>query len=165
MADTQQKYKKHELRDHIYQLPDTYIGSIEKTLLKTFIYNDDEKRMIEKEIEYVPGLYKIFDEVLVNAVDQTARLKAEIASGKKDVKPVKTIKINVDQKTGYIEVMNDGDGIDIEKHASYENIWIPELIFGELLTSTNYDPEKKNFGVVKMVMVLNWPIFFQRNLL
>ena len=56
MADTQQKYKKHELRDHIYQLPDTYIGSIEKTLLKTFIYNDDEKRMIEKEIEY--GTFK-----------------------------------------------------------------------------------------------------------
>lgn len=147
MADTQQKYKKHELRDHIYQLPDTYIGSIEKTTIKTFLYNTDEKRMVEKEIEYVPGLYKIFDEVLVNAIDQTSRLKKDIASGKKDVKPVKTIKITVDPKTGYIEVMNDGDGIDIEKHASYDNIWIPELIFGELLTSTNYDPgEEKLWG-------------------
>ena len=140
---TQEKYKKHELRDHIYELPDTYIGSVERTLLKTFVYDDASKRMVEREIEYVPGLYKIFDEVLVNALDQSSRLKSEIADGKKDVKMVKTIKINVDQKTGYIEVMNDGDGIDIEKHKSYENIWIPELIFGELLTSTNYDPSQE----------------------
>jgi len=145
--EAQEKYKKHELRDHIYELPDTYVGSVERTVLKTFIYSDEAKKMVEQEIEYVPGLYKIFDEVLVNSLDQTARLKSEIANGKKDVKLVKTIKINVDQKTGYIEIMNDGDGIDIEKHASYENIWIPELIFGELLTSTNYDTgEEKLWG-------------------
>uniref|UniRef100_A0A6C0CT18 DNA topoisomerase (ATP-hydrolyzing) n=1 Tax=viral metagenome TaxID=1070528 RepID=A0A6C0CT18_9ZZZZ len=141
--DIQEKYKKHELRDHIYQLPDTYIGSVERTILKTWLYDPINKRMIEKEIEYVPGLYKIYDEILVNAIDQSSRLKAEVKAGKKDVKPLKQIHIDIDRKTGIIEVINDGDGIDIEKHASYNNVWIPELIFGELLTSTNYDPEQE----------------------
>ena len=111
--DVQDKYKKHELRDHIYQLPDTYIGSVEHTLIKTFVYDDSSKRMTERDFEYVPGLYKIYDEILVNSIDQGARLKADAKAGKKDVKPVKTIRIKIDKSTGYIEVMNDGDGIDI----------------------------------------------------
>jgi DNA topoisomerase II len=139
----QDKYKKHELRDHIYEIPDTYIGSVSLTQLKTYIFDDASKRMVEKELEYVPGLYKIYDEVLVNALDQSMRLKAEIAKGGKDVKSLKTIRINVNKETGTIEVMNDGDGIDIEKHEQYNNIWIPELIFGELLTSTNYNQEEE----------------------
>jgi len=141
------KYKKHELRDHIYNLPDTYIGSIEATPLESWIYDETTKKMTKKMLSVVPGLYKIFDEVLVNAIDQSMRLKSELASGKEDVKPLKVIKINVNKTTGTIEVLNDGDGIDIEKHPEYNNIWIPELIFGELLTSTNYDPnEEKLWG-------------------
>lgn len=138
----QQKYKKHELRDHIYEIPDTYIGSVSLTQIKTYIYDEETKKMVEKDLEYVPGLFKIYDEVLVNALDQSMRLKAEIAKGSKDVKPLKNIKINIDKTSGTIEIFNDGDGIDIEKHAQYNNIWIPELIFGELLTSTNYNPEE-----------------------
>lgn len=141
------KYKKHELRDHIYNLPDTYIGSIEATPLESWIYDEDSKKMTKKMLSVVPGLYKIFDEVLVNAIDQSMRLKSEVASGKEDVRSLKVIKINVNKSTGTIEVLNDGDGIDIEKHPEYNNIWIPELIFGELLTSTNYDPtEEKLWG-------------------
>jgi len=74
-------------------------------LLKTYVFDDESKRMVEHEIEYVPGLYKIYDEILVNAIDQTARLKADIKAGKKDVKPVKTIRINIHKDTGYIEVL------------------------------------------------------------
>jgi DNA topoisomerase-2 len=143
MAQVQEKYKKHELRDHIYEIPDTYIGSVNLTQIKTYVYEDGSKRMTEKEIDYVPGLYKIYDEVLVNALDQSMRLKAEVAKGIKDVKPLKQISIKVDKKTGQIEIMNDGDGIDVEKHTTYNNIWIPELIFGELLTSTNYNQEEE----------------------
>ena len=43
-------------------------------------------------------------------------------------------------------MVNDGNGIDIAQHPEY-NIWIPELIFGHLRTSTNYDKtEKKIVG-------------------
>jgi DNA topoisomerase II len=139
----QNKYKKHELRDHIYSISDTYIGSTEPTQLKTYIYDDKTEMMIEKEIEYVPGLYKIYDEIFTNALDHATRLKMEMKNGKTDVKPVKNIRINIDRETGRIEVMNDGDGIDIQKQKEYDDVWIPELIFGELLTSTNYDKDEE----------------------
>jgi DNA topoisomerase II len=141
-----QKYKKHELRDHIYQIPDTYIGSVEPTQLETYLFDEETKRMNKRTITYVPGLYKIFDEIIVNALDHGMRLKADIKAKKDDVRPLKAIRIDIDQETGMVEVMNDGDGIDIEEHPAHK-VPIPQLIFGELLTSTNYDPnEEKLWG-------------------
>ena len=139
LEDVSKKYTKRELRDHIYSLPDTYIGSIDKTQIETYVYDNETSKMVKKVITYVPGLYKIFDEIIVNALDHIMRLKEEIKKGKEDVKPVKNVRIKIDRKTGYIEVENDGDGIDIEKHQGENNIYVPQLIFGELLTSTNYD--------------------------
>ena len=95
--------------------------------------------MITDELTYIPGLLKIFDEVIVNAIDHSMRLKADEASGKEDIKHVKNIKVNIDKETGQIIIMNDGNGVDIKKHSRYGDLWIPELIFGELLTSTNYN--------------------------
>ena len=139
----EEKYKKHTLLTHIREIPDTYIGSIEPHPLTTYLYHPESQRFAEETISYVPGFYKIFDEVLVNALDQVARLTNDIQSGKTDVRPVKTIKVAIDRVTGWITVTNDGDGIDIEKHSGYDNIWIPELIFGELLTGTNYDTSEE----------------------
>ena len=138
------KYKKYELLEHIQSLPDTYIGSTELTKIKTYIYCDENKKMVEKEITYIPGLLKIFDEVVVNAIDHSMRLKSET---KENIKHVKNIKITIDKSDGKISIFNDGNGIDIEKHSEYNDIWIPELIFGELLTSTNYDKtQEKTWG-------------------
>ena len=138
------KYKKYELLEHIQSLPDTYIGSTELTKIKTYIYCDENKKMVEKEITYIPGLLKIFDEVVVNAIDHSMRLKSET---KENIKHVKNIKITIDKSDGTISIYNDGNGIDIEKHSEYNDIWIPELIFGELLTSTNYDKtQEKTWG-------------------
>ena len=140
--DLDEKYKKHELRSHIYSLPDTYIGSIEPSSIETYVFNDTKKKMEKRELLYIQGLYKIYDEIIVNAIDQSMRLKTEMENGRPDIKPLKTIRITIDQSTGYIEVMNDGDGIDVEMHPTY-NVLIPELIFGELLTSTNYNAEEE----------------------
>ena len=141
------KYRKHELRDHVYNLPDTYVGSAEKTPFETYVYDDAQKRMAKKEVVYVPALLKIFDEVVVNAIDQCMRLKVQSESDTKhDAKQVKNIWITADKASGKLSVMNDGDGIDIDKHPEF-SVWIPELIFGELLTSTNYDQnEEKVWG-------------------
>lgn len=81
-------------------------------------------------ITFVPGLYKIVDEILVNAADNKVR-----DANMKNLK----VTIDVDNKT--ISVYNDGKGIPIEMHAT-EGIWIPELIFGQLLTSSNYDDDE-----------------------
>jgi DNA topoisomerase-2 len=141
------KYKKYELLEHILALPDTYIGSIEPQKITSYIYDEATKKMVADELTYIPGLLKIFDEVIVNAIDHCMRLRADEEKGKEDIKHVKNIKVTIDKVSGRITIMNDGNGVDIKKHSSYGDLWIPELIFGELLTSTNYDKgEEKIWG-------------------
>jgi DNA topoisomerase II len=143
----EEKYKKYELLEHILALPDTYIGSIESQKINSYVFDSATNKMDTDELTYIPGLLKIFDEVIVNAIDHSMRLKAEEAKGKENIKHVKNIKVSIDKNTGVISVHNDGNGIDIKKHSTYGDLWVPELIFGELLTSTNYDKgEEKIWG-------------------
>lgn len=53
-----------------------------------------------------------------------------------------TIKVNINKEEGTISIYNNGKGIPIEIHKE-EKIWVPELIFGHLLTSSNYDDSEK----------------------
>jgi DNA topoisomerase II len=143
----EEKYKKYELLEHILALPDTYIGSIEPQKITSYVFDETSKKMEMTELTYNPGLLKCFDEVIVNAIDHSMRLKAEEAKGKENIKHVKNIKVSIDRETGTISVFNDGNGVDIKKHSTYGDLWVPELIFGELLTSTNYDKgEEKIWG-------------------
>ena len=64
-------YQKKTPLEHILLRPDTYIGSTEKQQQKMWVHNGEE--LVHEEIEYVPGLYKIFDEILVNAADNKVR--------------------------------------------------------------------------------------------
>ena len=136
------KYKKYELREHIYNIPDTYIGSVNNTTLELYLFDDSTKKMEPKDITYVPGLLKIFDEVIVNAIDHSVRLILEEQQGKENVKHVKTIKVNVDKTSGQISIYNDGNGIDVVIHETLQ-VYIPELITGTLLTSTNYNHQEE----------------------
>jgi DNA topoisomerase-2 len=129
--------KKTQL-EHIIDIPDTYIGSVEKTDVDTWIYNEEDDKIIYKNIKYIPGLYKIFDEVLVNAIDQHVRTEHD----EKIVNKVNTIKVNFDIENNKISVYNNGEGIPIVEHKEH-NVWVPELIFGHLLTSSNYDKNEK----------------------
>jgi DNA topoisomerase-2 len=129
--------KKTQL-EHIIDLPDTYIGSVEKTELETWVLDESGESMIFKSISYIPGLYKIFDEVLVNAIDQHVRIEND----KNFKNKVTTIKVNFDVENNIISVYNNGEGIPIVEHKEH-NVWVPELIFGHLLTSSNYDKNEK----------------------
>jgi DNA topoisomerase II len=141
-SDDENKYKRYEPHEHVLARPSMYIGSVEKDTVNTWVWSPDEQKMIKKTIEYVPGLYKIYDEILVNAIDHHVRLKTTTASADAKVNLVKKINVTIDKETGKIEVFNDGDGIDILKHSEYD-IYIPELIFGNMLTSTNYDDDQE----------------------
>ena len=132
--DLSKQYRKHTHREHILSLPDTYIGSIENTAEEHFIV--DGERFVQQEINpFNPGFYKLFDELLVNAHDQVIRLRQ-----KKSDNPVKDIDVNIENNV--ITIRNTGESIDVAKHPEYD-VYIPQLIFGELLTSTNYDKEEK----------------------
>jgi DNA topoisomerase-2 len=128
-----EKYVKLNPEEHVLHRPGMYIGSIDKDNVDTWILNEDGSRMIKKTIEYIPGLFKIFDEIVANATDHAIRLGETDSSNK-----VKNIKIEVNKDTGIISVFNDGEGIEIAEHPQHK-MYIPQLIFGNLLTSTNYD--------------------------
>lgn len=135
---TNKKYMKKTHHEHILDLPDTYAGSIENSKTEMYIYDEEEKIMKLKTIEYIPALYKIFDEIIVNAADHAVRLNSDEKAENK----VTTIKINIDQENNEISVYNNGDGIDIE-YDEDNKMYNPQLIFGELLTSENYDNNKE----------------------
>ncbi len=103
--------KKTQL-EHIIDLPDTYIGSVEKTELETWVLDESGENIVFKSISYIPGLYKIFDEVLVNAIDQHVRIEND----KNFKNKVTTIKVNFDVEQNVISVYNNGEGIPIVEH-------------------------------------------------
>ena len=113
--------------EHIIKRPDTYIGSTEHATQHMWVYSSATEEMENREVSFVPGLYKIFDEIVVNAADN-----------KHNDKNMNEIRVTVDRASGEISVWNNGRGIPIEMH-SKEKMYIPELIFGHLLTSSNYD--------------------------
>ena len=57
-------YQKKTQREHILLRPDSYIGSTEAANKSMWIWDEDKRAIVMKEITYSPGLYKIFDEVL-----------------------------------------------------------------------------------------------------
>ena len=58
---------------------------------------------------------------------------------------VKEIKVEIDVENNTISVYNDGEGIDVEIHPEHD-VYVPELIFGNLLTSANYNKKNKTTG-------------------
>lgn len=128
-------YQRLTQLQHILKRPDTYIGSVERFESQQWIYNTETESMQLKNVSIVPGLFKIFDEILVNAADNKIRDPS-----------MKRIDVKIDAEKNTISVKNDGKGIPVEIHTK-EKIYIPELIFGNLLTSSNYnDNEKKVTG-------------------
>jgi len=136
---TLSKYQKLTDKEHILKKPDTYIGSIENTDHEDYIFNED--KIVSKEFQYIPGLYKLFDEGIVNCRDHVIRQAQAVKDNIENALPVTNIEITIDED-GTIHMYNDGNGIDVAEHPEYK-IWIPEMIFGHLRTSTNYDEKKK----------------------
>ena len=136
--------------EHILKKPDTYIGSIqltECTEYTTVSSGGAETSGAEVSIglatfTHIPALYKLVDEGLVNMRDHVIRQAQAIKDGKPDALPVTCIEVEVDAATGIVTMTNDGNGIDIAQHPEHK-MWIPEMIFGHLRTSTNYAEDKK----------------------
>ncbi|EXJ88011.1 DNA topoisomerase II [Capronia coronata CBS 617.96] len=126
-----EQYQKLTQLEHIIKRPDTYIGSVERTEKQMWVYNTEQDSMEFREVSYVPGIFKIFDEILVNAADN-----------KQNDKNMDEIRVTIDREKGEISVWNNGRGIPIEIH-SKEKIYIPEMIFGHLLTGSNYDDDQQ----------------------
>ena len=127
----EEQYQKVSQYEHILKRPDSYIGSIEFQKEKLWVYNSETEQLEFRDVKYVPGLFKIFDEILVNAADNYQNDKS-----------MKYIKVEIDRKNNRIKVKNGGKGIPIEIHKKYK-MYVPQLIFGNLLTSSNYNDDVK----------------------
>ena len=121
-------YQKKTPIEHILLRPDTYIGSLVKTKQLQWVHHGSKGIIVQRECSYVPGLYKIFDEILVNAADQKTR----------DPLHLTNIRVDIDVNEGIISVFNDGAGIPVQIHRE-ENVYLPELLLGHLLTGSNFD--------------------------
>lgn len=128
----EERYVKLSPREHVLKRPDTYVGSVIKQEIETWVLVGNK---IEKAtINYIPAFLKIFDEIITNASDHAHRPKTG----------VKNIKINIDNDFK-ITVYNDGTSIPVEIHKEH-NIYVPELIFGHLMTGENYDDTEDRTG-------------------
>lgn len=96
-----------------------------------WVYDMDLDKMSQRNITFVPGLYKIFDEILVNAADNKQRDKK-----------MDCIRINISRENNEVSVWNNGKGIPVQMHKD-EKMYVPTMIFGHLLTSSNYNDEEE----------------------
>lgn len=122
-------YQKKTQHEHILTRPDMYIGTIEPVTDDVWVYDEADGIMKQRRCTWTPGLYKIFDEILVNAADNKVR------------DPLGQTTIRVWMTDEYVRVFNNGEGIPIQKHREHD-LWVPEMIFGHLLTSSNYNDEE-----------------------
>jgi DNA topoisomerase-2 len=106
------------------------VGSVEKQVQSMWVYDSTSKEMVFRTCTFVPGLYKIFDEILVNAADNKQRDSS-----------MNRINVNIDTDKNSIQVWNNGKGIPCVIHKDH-NVYVPELIFGHLLTGSNFDDDE-----------------------
>jgi DNA topoisomerase-2 len=120
--------------EHVLKRPDSYVGPVDLSTEAYWILNGNKSKFEKKNLKYSPALLKIFDEILVNAIDRNST----------HPKSVSSISVSIDKETGAVTVENNGPlgGISVRMHEK-EGIWNPELVFGHLLTSTNYDDSQK----------------------
>lgn len=141
------KYQKKTLREQILLRPGMYIGDINQEQIETYVHDGEKHKFLLKPLTYVPALYKVIDEVISNSCDQHIRLK-QLASAnpKRKINHVKNIHISIDIENKSFTVFNDGEGIEIQIHREH-NIYVPELIFGNLLTGSNYDDSEERLTI------------------
>ena len=118
--------------EHILKRPDSYVGPVELGTEPYWIL--DGSTFTKKNLKYSPALLKIFDEILVNAIDRNSLHPKQVSS----------ISVAIDKESGSVTIENNGPlgGISVKMHEK-EGLWNPELVFGHLLTSTNYDDSQK----------------------
>lgn len=122
-----EKYKRLTDVQHVLQRSGVYLGSIINTEREAFVVEND--KIVLKTVKYNPAIIKMFDEIISNSADESIR------SGN-----VKNIKVTINDDKS-ITVSDDG-GIPVELHPEYK-IYIPELLFGELRSGSNFDDDNR----------------------
>jgi DNA topoisomerase II len=113
--------------EHALTRPGMYIGSI--NVEKQLFWLPEKDKMVYKEVDYIPGLFKIFNELLDNAVDEGVRGHCN------------EIWVEVDTEKNTYSIRDNGRGIAPDKHSSGK--FLPELLFSTLRSGSNFDDSKR----------------------
>ena len=173
-------YQKKSQREHVLLRPEPYIGSTQWEKSPTWVIEDGSGANKSKkdksstplelcvvqarEVSFVPAIVQLFDEILVNACDNRhrrtigRRSKSKLAAISNSAVPstdsMTQIRVSIDSVANKIVVFNDGPCVPVVMH-SKEKMYVPSLVFGHLLTSSNYDDTQVRF--VFFLSFLNWP--------
>ena len=140
MTSLEQKYQKKTDKEHVLDNPGTYTGSMEPSDFDSYIFKDE--KIVQRPLKnIIMGLYKLFDEAIVNCRDHAIRQAQALAQKKKDIISLSYIDVSISDD-GIITLMNDGNGIDVAEHPTHK-LWIPEMIFYNLRTGTNYNKKEQ----------------------
>jgi DNA topoisomerase-2 len=129
----EQTYKKLTDIEHVLHRPGTYVGNTKPHKTSLFVPKSlDSYEMEYKEVNFIPAFVKLFDEVITNAVDESKRPGTKL----------NTVRVNIED--GNITVSDNG-GIPVVIHEEYQQ-YIPEIIFFELRSGSNYDDNEERKG-------------------
>lgn len=121
------KYQSMSELDHILNRSGMYIGSVKNENKQMFLYSSDDAKMKLVDVEYTPALLKMLDEIISNSCDEYRRI---------DNMGLTEMSVTID-KNGRV-IVRDNGGIPVVKHKE-AGIYIPEFIFSQLRTSSNFD--------------------------
>lgn len=114
-------------REHILLRPSMYIGGVDLVTSKEYI--QENGKIAETEIDYVPGLIKIINEVIDNSVDVAIKTNFEHAT-----------KITVSITESTVSVQDNGTGIPVKTNS--DNVYLPRLCWGHARAGANFDDDK-----------------------
>lgn len=131
MGDRSSKYRKLSPLEHITTRPGMYLGDTSVATAKVWLASVSEATVSLRsaQVDFVPALFKLFDEVVSNALDASVKDPT-----------VKNVWVALTERA--VSVRNDGAGIPVEVHAE-SGLRVPQLIFGELHAGDNFGDEER----------------------
>lgn len=144
VEDALQKETQARVEDILLR-PDKYIGSIEKHKQYMWVYENDG--LVYKPISYVHGLYRIFDEILINAAHNKMRDLGKEKNKMRDP-PMDSLQVTIDREKNTVSVYNNGLGVSVKGvRRGEQTLYLPDLLFGHLRNSNdNVRRRDKGYG-------------------
>lgn len=115
--------------EHIRARPGMYVGSVSQETNVQWVYDVSTNKMVKQEITIVPGLIKIFSEILDNAIDESKRTPL-----------LNSIRVEFGADNS-ISITDNGRGFPCEIH-SETGKYIAETVFTNLRAGSNFNDDE-----------------------